>query len=214
MIKAVIFDMDGVISDTEKFHSKIESELLGRFGVKITPNELTKKYAGVRTKDFFDELLKKQPQKYDLEKLIKEKNTRMEKLTSLSVSPIKGAINLIKRLKKEKIPLAVASSSNTKYVRIALKKLEVIKFFDAIITGDMVSNGKPDPEIFLLAAKKIKIKPQECLVIEDGISGMKAAKTAKMKCIGLVEDKNKKYPTKNLVSSLNEITNNYLQNIK
>ena len=78
----------------------------------------------------------------------------------------------------------------------------------------MVSHGKPDPEIFLLAASRINIKPQECLVIEDGISGMEAAKSAKMKCIGLVEKKSKNYPTKNQVLSLFEITNDYLKNLK
>ena len=71
----------------------------------------------------------------------------------------------------------------------------------------------PDPEIFLLAASKIHVDPKKCLVIEDGISGMKAAKSANMKCIGLVSDKNKNYPTKNLVTSLAEITPEYLNQI-
>lgn len=206
--------MDGVISDTQKLHAKIESELLGRFGIKITPNELTKKYSGVRTKDFFDELLKQQTKKYDLDKLMKEKFSKMGKLASQSICPIKGSINLIKKFNKKNIPLAVGSSSDMKYVRSVLKKLNIIKYFDAVVSGDMVSRGKPDPEIFLLAASKIKINPKECLVIEDGISGMKAAKIAKMKCIGLVKNKSEKYPTKNLVLSLLEITDDYLKNLK
>ena len=78
----------------------------------------------------------------------------------------------------------------------------------------MVSKGKPNPESFLLAASKIKVTPEKCLVIEDGVSGMEAAKSANMKCIGLVNDKNKSYPTENLVVSLSEITQSYLEQIK
>ncbi|MBU1202124.1 MAG: HAD family hydrolase [Nanoarchaeota archaeon] len=78
----------------------------------------------------------------------------------------------------------------------------------------MVSKGKPDPESFLLAASKIKVSPEDCLVIEDGISGMKAAKTAGMYCIGLVKDKKAVYPTKNLVTSLFEVTSEYISNLK
>ena len=72
-IEGIIFDMDGVISDTQKLHSKVESELLNRYGVKITPEEITLKYSGVRTKEFFDDLLKKTELKYDLDLLMEEK---------------------------------------------------------------------------------------------------------------------------------------------
>ena len=77
----------------------------------------------------------------------------------------------------------------------------------------MVAQGKPDPESFLLASSKIGISPEHCLVIEDGMSGMQAAETGGMKCIGLVKDLNKSYPTRNVVTSLSEITQDYIAQI-
>lgn len=213
MIKGIIFDMDGVISDTQKLHSLVECELLNRHGIDITPDEITGKYAGVRTKEFFDILLKQCGQEYDLEELIKEKWIKMEKLTAESVDEIPGSINLIKMFHKNGLPLAVASASNLKYVQSVLGALGISDYFHSLVSGDMVSKGKPDPEIFLLAASKINIRPENCLVIEDGISGMIAAKSANIRCVGLIQDKQKEYPTKNLVSSLSEITFDYLGRI-
>ena len=214
MIKGIIFDMDGVISDTQKLHSKTESELLARFGVNISPQEITKKYAGVRTKEFFNDLLSNQNKEYDLDALMSEKWNEMERLASQSVDAVPGSIDLIKNFYNSNLPLAVASASNLKYVQSVLNALGVREYFSEVIGGDMVSKGKPDPESFLLAASKININPTQCLVIEDGISGMRAAKTAEMKCIGLVDDKTKTYPTQNLVTSLSEITPNYLKQLK
>lgn len=214
MIKGIIFDMDGVISDTQKLHSRLESKLLNRYGIKITPLEITTKYSGVKTKDFFEELLKKQTKKYDLDLLMKEKWTQMEMFARKNVDAIDGSIGLIKQLYSTKFPLTVASASNLNYVKTVLKTLRVIDYFSYIVGGNMVTKGKPNPESFLLAASKIKIPPENCLVIEDGISGMQAAITGGMKCIGLVKDKNKIYPTKNLVLSLSEITPDYINNIK
>ena len=213
MIKGIIFDMDGVISDTQKLHSRIESKLLARYGIYMTPVEITEKYSGVKTKDFFHELLKDHDPKIDLDPLLDEKWSQMEQSASQSVDMIEGSVELIRRLSSQGYPLAVASTSNMNYVQSVLRTLGIIDRFSFIASGDMVLKGKPDPEIFLLAASKIHVDPKKCLVIEDGISGMKAAKSANMKCIGLVSDKNKNYPTKNLVTSLAEITPEYLNQI-
>jgi len=213
MIQGIIFDMDGVISDTQKLHSKVEYEILNKFGISVTSEEITKKYSGVRTREFFEDLLKNQNKNYDLDLLMQEKWSNMKKLASESVDSIPGSIELIKELYSKGFPLAVASASNLNYVKSVLKKLEVLKYFSFIVSGDMVSKGKPDPESFLLAASKINIPPEKCLVIEDGISGMLAAKECKMHCIGLVKDKSLEYPTKNLILSLAEINLDYLKNI-
>lgn len=213
MIKGIIFDMDGVISDTQKFHAQVESELLAGCGIHLTSAEITKRYAGVRTADFFKELLETQSEKYDAEALAGKKQEMMEKLASISVDAIDGSIDLIKRLYSEGYVLAVASASNLNYVQKVLNKLEIINYFSFVASGDMVASGKPSPEIFLLAASKINIIPGECLVIEDGINGMEAAKRAGMQCIGLAADKGKNYPTKNLVISLSEVTADLLNTI-
>lgn len=205
--------MDGVISDTQKPHSSVESELLGRYGVKISPEKITRKYAGVRTRDIIEELLSKQEKEYDIEEIIREKWERLEKLASVRVEEVMGAKKLIRRLYDEGFALAVGSASNKRYVNTVLEKLDVKKYFKEIVSGDMVKKGKPDPEIFLLAAEKLGISPEESLVIEDAVSGMQAAKNAGMYCIGYVKNKEKTYPTINLVSSLNDINSDYIKRL-
>lgn len=211
MIKAVIFDMDGVISDTQGHYSQVESEILSRYGISLTPTEITEKYSGVRTKEFFQELLSQQSKPFDIDDLIQEEHEKIIELASKSVDTISGAIDLIKRLKDQGYKLAIASSSISKYVEFVLTTLEIKNYFDAIVSGDMVTNGKPDPEIFLLAANKLEIAPNLCLVIEDAKSGMEAARRAGMVCIGLVTDITKDFPTKNKVTGLNQITLEYIK---
>lgn len=213
MIKAVIFDMDGVISDTQKLHAEVEADLLNRYGINISPDEITRKYAGRKTTEMFDELLKNQSQSYDLNSLMQEKWEHMKILADRSVDQIDGSIELVRRLYDAKIKMAVASSSNYDYVKQVIKSLNLQEYFEALISGDMVANGKPDPEIFLLAALKLGMNPVNCVVIEDGRSGMEAAKSAHMKCIGLVSSKNQAYPTANLILSLKEINFEYLKGL-
>ncbi|MBP9771895.1 MAG: HAD family phosphatase, partial [Candidatus Pacebacteria bacterium] len=184
MINTVIFDMDGVISDTQKLHAKVESQMLAKFGIFLSPEEITMRYAGVRTREFLSDLLDKQGASYDIEALLKEKWAAMEKAAQEEVEEVPGSIALITDLHQRGIPIAVASASNLEYVRTVLQKLGVFESFQAIVTGDMVQKGKPDPESFLLAAEKLGVLPHECLVIEDGISGMEAAHRASMQCIG------------------------------
>ena len=214
MIKAAIFDMDGVVSDTQKLHSRVESSILSRFGINITPDEITLRYSGVRTKEFFKELLTEANVDFNLEELMLEKWEKMNELAKISVDYIDGIYELLDLLLNANIKLAVGTASSTKYALSVLNKLNISDKFLSIVTGDMVEKGKPDPAIFLLAAKNINIDPNECLVIEDGISGMLAAKNANMKCIGLVKAIDyDKYPTKNQILSLREIDMDYLKSL-
>jgi len=213
MIKAVIFDLDGVISDTQKLHSQVDSDILGRFGVNLSPDEITRLYAGRRATDFYDELLKKKTREYDVKKLIIEKRKRALKFAETSIEAKKGSVKLIKKLYEEGILLAVASSSNINFVNKILRGLHVFRFFNCVIGGNLVEKGKPDPEIFLLAAKKLSVKPMYCVVFEDSIFGMEAAKRAGMKCIGLVESTTETYPTSYLVKSLEDVTMKFLRSL-
>lgn len=213
MIEAVIFDMDGVISDTQKLHSQVESELLGRYGVRLTPQEITARYSGVRTADFFKELLTGKVAEHDIEGLMKEKHARMADLAREGVDPMPGAKELIGRLLDNQYRLAVFSASELIYVNTVLSKVGVLDKFEEIVSGDQVKEGKPDPEGYLLAADRLSVSPASCLVIEDGVSGMVAAKAAGMKCIGLVPSLEKKYPTEYLVQNLAEVTIDYVRRL-
>ncbi|MEK6846077.1 MAG: HAD family phosphatase [Nanoarchaeota archaeon] len=205
MITTIIWDLDGDLSDTQKLHAKVDSEILARFGVKISPEEITAKYAGVRAEEFFQKLLDTKKAKYDLDALLKEKWRKMETYAQQKVTPIPRAITLVQKLHQAGFKQAVASSSTTKYIQIVLKKLKITSFFEAVTSGEQVKHGKPSPDIFLLAAQRLNSPPECCLVIEDGRNGMLAAERAGMKCIGLVADVQQEYPTKIKVSSLKEM---------
>ena len=206
MKTTVLFDMDGVISDTQEMQSKIESDLLSKFGVIISPKTLTNKYAGIRSQDFFKEMLDKKKVKYNLEELMQEKRKLVLKKIKTELKEIPQATDLIKKLYFEKYKLAVVSSSNKTLVETILKKLKIKKYFSVIITGNDVKKSKPDPEGYLLASKKLNSKPKECVVIEDAKNGMVAGKRARMFVIGLVQKKSKeKYPADLLVKNHSQI---------
>ena len=214
MIKVVIFDMDGVISETQKLHAQVESEILKRVCIELSPEEITRRYAGVRPRDFFEQLLKEKGKENLVDALVDEKWKRVTEAAFIAVDEIDGSVDLIKYLHENKFPLAVVSGANREFVNAVLKSLELEKYFKFILGGDEVKNGKPHPEGFLLAAKNLETAPEECLVIEDGIAGMQAAKVGGMKCIGLVTFKADHYPTKNLVNSLREISLDYLNALR
>lgn len=205
MTQSFIFDMDGVISDTQSIHSKIEANLLNRFGVSILPFDITDKYSGVHTKDFFQELLEKN---IDIDALLEEKWIVMAKeISKNGVREIVGATKLIKKLQK-KHTLAVASASPLHFIETVLSSLQLNKYFSCIASAEEVKLGKPAPDVFLLAAKRLNTEPKNCLVIEDGISGMIAAKKAQMYCIGIVHDQHldyEKFPADLLENKLNQI---------
>lgn len=183
MIKAVLFDMDGVIAETEHVHVEAEKQTLLKYGVQITEDELHR-YTGTTAKQMFMELIAKYKLHTTFEKIFNEKEEIMFKLLETDVQPVKGVIELMRKLKEKYVKLAVASSSHRRLVQYVLKKLEITELFDSIVSAEDVAHGKPDPEIFLMSAKRLKVNPAECLVVEDAKLGVEAAKEAGMKCLG------------------------------
>ncbi len=211
-IKAVIFDMDGVISDTQKLHALIEEKLLKKYGIELDSDEITEKYAGLPDKEFFEKIFKDYKISVDVEKVINEKWNEMMDIAKNNISPIQGAIELINQLKENGFKLAVASSSPHSFIELVLSELKLKEKFDVIVSTEDVKFGKPNPEIFLLAAKKLRKDPSECVVIEDGINGIIAAKRGGMKCIFLTR-KNKDQQFADLaISSLKELSAKRIKN--
>ena len=187
-IKAVIFDMDGVISDTQKLHASVEEKLLKKYGIELNSDEITEKYAGVPDKEFFEKIFKDYKVSVDVEKIINEKWKEMINIAKNNIFPIPGIIELVKQLKENRFKLAVASSSPHNFIELVLSELKLEGKFDVIVSAEDVKFGKPNPEIFLLASKNLSVDPSECVVIEDGINGIIAAKRAGMKCILLTRE--------------------------
>jgi HAD superfamily hydrolase (TIGR01509 family) len=185
MLKAVIFDMDGVIVDSEPYHQALEKELFQHFGIAISESEHLS-FLGMTNEQMWT-LLKA---KYQLPLSVKEMNRfdrekRVEFMKSKDeISSVPGVVNLIQELSGIKLPLAVASSSPMAIIEIFMAKFELKKYFQKLISGDFVPSSKPEPDIFLYAAELLKVIPENCIVIEDSQNGILAAQKAHMKCVG------------------------------
>ncbi|MCY6372294.1 HAD family hydrolase [Clostridium ganghwense] len=185
MIKYVIFDMDGVIIDSEPIHFKLEQKLFKSYGIEVSAKEHDT-FIGSTSYYMWDSIRNKYKLSQDLEELVqKDRREYFELLSSsLDTEPIEGVCNLIKELYEKGIKIAVASSSPLDVIELVLKKFKISEYFDFIITGDFVEKSKPEPDIFLYAANKLGAKTENCVVIEDSHNGVRAAKKAGMKCIG------------------------------
>lgn len=185
MIKAVIFDMDGVIIDSEPLHYKVFMDYTKRkFGLTIS-NEEYNTFIGTSNKSIYAKLRERYNIKGDIDAIIKEYEEECIEflLSSKSEKPIPGVDTLIKNLHQEQIKLALASSSPKKHINIILDLFDMSQYFEVKVSGQEVKNGKPAPDIFLQAAEMIHVLPEECLVFEDSKNGIAAAKEAGMKCI-------------------------------
>jgi len=204
--QAVIFDMDGVISDTQKFHSEVEALLLKNLGITMTPETISQTYAGVTDERMFSELFAKHGVPVATVKdVVSKKWDLIHELARGKITAVPFVIPLIRTLKKSGFKLAIASASTATFINEVVAALDIGKYFDAIVSAQEVQHGKPAPDIFLLAAQRLDVEPQAIVVIEDGKSGMVGATAAQMKSIGLVVDTSDDYPATKLVSSLSEI---------
>jgi len=208
-IKAVIFDMDGVISDTQSLMSRVESEFLREHDVNLSPEEITKRYAGTTSGEMLTNAfsLFKKPIE-NLDSLIQERRERIDRAVVGNIVEVPGTRLFIQNLKAKNMPTAVASASRVSFIELVLQSLGLREYFDAIASSDEVPRGKPEPDVFLLAAQRLGVSPDACLVIEDGAHGMVAARRAGMSSIGLVRrgelDKSV-YPADFLVRSLEDV---------
>lgn len=183
MISCVIFDMDGVIIDSEPIYFEVEQQLFREVGLELTREEHSK-YVG--RSDLWYSVKEKYQLDIDPEEISsKEKSRYLDIIsTSFDGDPIEGVSELIKELHEKGIDLVLASSSEMKNIELVLTKFELLDYFDLRISGADLPTSKPHPEIFEKAAKLAETSSQHCLVIEDSANGVQAAKAANMKCVG------------------------------
>lgn len=186
-IRACIFDLDGVIVDTAKYHFLAWKRLAEQLGIKFTEkdNERLKGVSRMESLEIILELGKKnigQNKKIELATLKNIwYNEYISKMTPEEILP--GALDFIKDLKEADIRVAVGSAS--KNTPLILKRVGISKLFDAVADGNNVEKAKPDPDVFLKASDMLGIEPGECLVFEDALAGVQAALNAGMICIGI-----------------------------
>jgi HAD superfamily hydrolase (TIGR01509 family) len=185
MIKAVIFDWDGTLADTKKAVVQSFQKVLSETGCRIS-NEFIERRIGIGTKKTIIEAFRECNMKLDvstLEKLAKKKIRIQAGLTDI-VSLFEGVTELLEAL-QGKTKIALATMSNRKVVDKLLPEKRIGGYFDVVVTADEIAKPKPDPEIFLVSAAKLGVKPEDCVVVEDSVFGVRAAKAAEMKCIAV-----------------------------
>lgn len=189
-IKAVIFDMDGVLSDTEPIYLKIEKDIAGRYG-KILTNELIEKIKGSSLVNAMRILVEELDISEEPEKLaLEEEKAFRDYIINNPVPSVSCAKEIVEIMKALGYRIALATSTVAANTMIILSKIGFKDHFESITTGDKVKRTKPAPDIYLKSAKDMGIEPKQCLAIEDSLNGCKAAKAANMKVLAVnVEEK-------------------------
>ncbi len=183
-VRAVIWDMDGVIADTAPYHFKAWQKVFRERGVNFTEDDFRHNF-GQRNDTIINNALGERIPESEMEAIAQEKEQTYRELARQNIKPLPGAIRLIKSLREHKIKIALASSAPMENIRLVTQELGIADSFHAIVTGREVTEGKPSPQGFLLAAKKLGVEPRHCIVIEDALAGVAAAKRAGMHCIAV-----------------------------
>lgn len=188
--KAFIFDLDGVIVDTARYHFLAWQKIADQLGINFTPehNERLKGVSRVRSLDLILELGKVQASAEDKGKWLTQKNEDyLSYLVDMDASELlPGVLPVLQFLKQKKQPIALGSAS--KNARPILEKTGILHYFDAIVDGNDVTNAKPDPEVFLQAARLLNAENENAIVFEDSVAGIQAANKALMTSIGIGEE--------------------------
>lgn len=182
--KAFIFDMDGVLIDSEMIYTEMERRNFNDLGLNISQEE-HRSYQGTAT----DEMWAKLRDKYEIHKSVEELVAMTNDLTipvfqQLEKMPLMPKVEqLIKILYDKNVPMALASSSFPDVIDLVVEKSGMRRYFREVVNSRMAGKSKPAPDIFLLTAKKLNVRPEQCIVVEDSTNGIRAAKSAGMYCI-------------------------------
>jgi beta-phosphoglucomutase len=185
--KACIFDLDGVIVDTARYHYLAWKRLAGELGFDFSPehNEQLKGVSRLKSLEILLGIGRKRLTSREKEAAADKKNNwyveYISQLTPKDMLP--GVTRFLKELKGEKIKIAIGSASRN--AGLILQRLQLEEMFDAVIDGNKVTKAKPDPEIFLAAARELGVKPQEAIVFEDAMAGIEAAHNGGIVCVGV-----------------------------
>jgi beta-phosphoglucomutase family hydrolase len=182
--KTILWDMDGVISDSYSFHFTAWQEIFAKRGVNFTKENFTSLF-GARNDFIVRSIMGKELAEVDVRTVVKEKEEHFRRVATGNIKPFPGVVKLLNSMKKGNFKVGLASSAPRENIDLVLRELNLEGIFDCVVFGQEVSESKPSPQIYLLAARKLEVTPTDCLVIEDSPLGVKAAKTAGMKCLGI-----------------------------
>jgi len=183
-MKAVIFDMDGVLIDSEPLHVLSDKILLERLGVVIPENHLAK-YVGVTNPVMWKEMIQEFNIQRDIGEILNmHLSLKLKLLKKADFHPIDGIPELMQLLYSKDIPVGIASSSPSMFMKEVIKSLHLEKYIRAWVSAENVKGSKPKPDVYLKVAELLQVNPEKCVAIEDSANGVASAKNAGMKCIG------------------------------
>jgi len=212
--KGFIFDLDGVIVDTAKYHFLAWKKLANQLGFEFTKeqNELFKGVSRKRCLEILLDIGQKEATQEQFDTWMIEKNVDyLQYIENMDASEILPDVpRVLAFLQENNIPIALGSAS--KNARPILEKVDLLHYFDAIVDGNNVTKAKPDPEVFLLAAKQLGVNPEDCIVFEDAVAGVEAANAAHMISIGIGEQ-NVLKEANYIFSDFTEMENSFVQEL-
>jgi len=224
MLKAVIFDFDGVITDSEILHLRAFNRVLAEHGIKITTKDYYKDYLGLSDLDLLKLLADKGLLKLDscrVEDIASQKKQAFEQLAKTEGRIIEGVRDFLQMLKQHNIPMAICSGALLAEIELILEQARLRLFFDVIVSAEDVKKGKPNPAGFLLTLQRLNKKSREpisaeqCIVIEDSHWGLEAARSAGMHAIAITNSYDAKQLSmaEKVVNKLSELTIDDLQSL-
>jgi HAD superfamily hydrolase (TIGR01509 family) len=183
MIQAVIFDMDGVLLDSEPYWQDAEMEVFQTVGISLSRTQCIE-LTGMPTREIVEHCYKQKPWNHKSPEQISEEIIRgVEERVAQFAVPLEGVREILGFLRAKQLPLAIASSSPITLIQSVLKKFSLIDVFSVVHSAESEEYGKPHPSVFLTTAKQLHVDPVYCLVIEDSFNGLLAAKAARMKTV-------------------------------
>lgn len=205
--------MDGTMVDNTPYHFKTWQTLYKKYGIGDLSEETYKtEISGVPIMDTVRSLFPDADEE-TLKSLVREKEQLYQEIYTPFIAPINGLENLLTELKDGGVKLAMASSASWDDIDFVLSHVKVRQYFDVIIDGNRVSKGKPNPQIFLKAAADLQMRPEDCIVFEDSMAGIKAGNAAGMKVIGITtaHPADKLKPTSLTINDYTELSLQKLQ---
>lgn len=210
----VIFDLDGVLIDSSQFHRESWRVVGYEFGFEMT-DELFWRTFGMPNRRIIPLLLGRQPDDSELHTISERKEEVFRELARGHLQPLPGAVELVKSVAVAGFRIALGSSTPRSNIEVALDTLDIRPYFHHIVCSDDVSHGKPHPEVFLKAAAGLGLAPQRCVVIEDAVVGVQAARAAGARCVAVATTHaaDKLKDADRVVADLREVTPEYLANL-
>ncbi len=224
MLRAVILDFDGVITDSEILHFRSLNKVLAKYGFRMTKKDYYQYYLGLSDLDFFKELERKGRLRLDsrqMQQVLEEKKQLYEKLAMTEGRIIEGVRSFLGMLRQNNIPMAICSGALLPEINLILEGAKLNHFFEVIVSAEQIKKGKPAPDGLLLTLQKLNEKSEtsitadQCVVIEDSHWGLEAAEAAGMHPVAVTNsyDTQQLKPAELVVDHLNELSMNDLQQL-